>query len=234
VEIKVSAGKAASFILFVTGIYLDDCANTIVAEAHLFDMPLADKSSEAELKALCESSIKVVVGNKGVKFWKSALAAMAERCRNWEQNSRCRFENVKPGMGVDLGILGGCECRPKDPSFLRHKVWGKIASNNILTRVAISPIFTAPFFEATRGHVQQILSKKIDGDSDDGNLSCDREGCSEAPTIQCDKCGKRNYCSKTCQRSHWKKAHKLDCEGVKTINGTPTSENGEKTLTTKT
>ena len=41
-------------------------------------------------------------------------------------------------------------------------------------------------------------------------------GACEAPaTLVCGGCGDISYCSKECQKSHWKKGHKSSCKAYK-------------------
>jgi hypothetical protein len=48
--------------------------------------------------------------------------------------------------------------------------------------------------------------------------NCDKHECSlggENHLMRCSNCHKVKYCSKDCQREHWKKAHKDQCQGKK-------------------
>src|SRR5271170_4582768 len=46
---------------------------------------------------------------------------------------------------------------------------------------------------------------------------CNRNGCDKTVTITCPRCDKTQYCSKSCQRVHWKKKHKSRCERTRSI-----------------
>jgi hypothetical protein len=43
------------------------------------------------------------------------------------------------------------------------------------------------------------------------NNKCDKENCNEEGKLKCSACGLVNYCSQTCQKSHWN-SHKIFCK----------------------
>ena len=48
---------------------------------------------------------------------------------------------------------------------------------------------------------------------DAAERACGAPGCPEPPTQRCTRCRRVGYCSKVCQRAHWK-SHKAECARV--------------------
>ncbi|OEU13580.1 hypothetical protein FRACYDRAFT_241920 [Fragilariopsis cylindrus CCMP1102] len=73
--------------------------------------------------------------------------------------------------------------------------------------------------------VEQIRSVYGIGDSREVPVhECDGPGCGKEETKQnkfkkCSRCWSKKYCSKECQKKHWKDGHDMKCEAVKVIDG---------------
>src|SRR5271156_3229543 len=66
---------ASVIIIFVYGLYLNDTANSIVAEAYV--VPFSKDIGIPP--AFSNSAVRLVVGDKAFELWKQALPAMVER-----------------------------------------------------------------------------------------------------------------------------------------------------------
>lgn len=60
-------------------------------------------------------------------------------------------------------------------------------------------------------------------------IRCRKEASSDEKYLKCSRCKAVHYCSRNCQKSHWKTHHKFDCvddKGMKISRGTGTGANG--------
>src|SRR5208282_4098848 len=82
-------------------------------------------------------------------LWKKVLPAMAERCRDWEHTSCCEFaDGVPTELDPEKSPLCSCGVGKVGKDFSQGK-WKD--ATNFVTRVAISPMFAAPYLETAKG-----------------------------------------------------------------------------------
>lgn len=124
--------KSLTFLL--ARLCLDLNCHSVVREAYILETPsdqIFDNSAVVQL----------TVSESQMKLWRSALPAMAERCRDWEQT--CEYM-------AELKFTSLCSCgKGKAP----HE-WPALDGWNLRphsTRIALSPIFCPPYLERTRG-----------------------------------------------------------------------------------
>jgi len=79
--IKSHIDDAASIIIVTSTLYLNDTANSIVAEAYV--LPSSDAPP------LSDVAVKLVVGIEGFKMWEKAMSATIESCRDWDHRPEC-------------------------------------------------------------------------------------------------------------------------------------------------
>ena len=71
-------------LFLISGIYLDVNSHSVVVEAYVVpDTSVIGKGSNVV--------VGITVGENVIKFWKSALPALAERCRTWQHKPSCEY-----------------------------------------------------------------------------------------------------------------------------------------------
>jgi MYND finger len=206
-EISVSAEHRSPLKFFGAELFYDDTMDTVVIEAHVLVVTSRIIENHGrEIEMLCKNSIKVIVGEEGMKFWRATLPGMAERCRDWEHKDICEYmrdilghlereESPICSCGMDMLALELLEMK-MSPQFL-----------SCLTRVAISPLYAAPYVEETRGDID-----RKSGGATNASESC--RICNKKGSRKCARCMEARYCSKECQVKDWK-VHKKTCSGKK-------------------
>ena len=207
-------------LIFVNDIRLDLASHTIVADACVIPLSQQNKS---KLSPVLESIEGVVINTPDgeTKLWRLLLPALAERCRTWKHLPTCEY--LLRGIPADAKSLefkasSLCSCgRGKDLGIFGTKSeWKEFHSE--ATRIALSPLFSFSFLK--------IPTKKADVENADTGSSSLKTPVPKAskslmqcancsgpgqPSLQsCSVCKQTKYCSRTCQKSHWK-THKLQC-----------------------
>lgn len=200
----IQCNGVIQYLLFITGLYLDPASHNIVAEAYIFQTTPEHRASRSAKKDKEKLDIRThEAGDDGIRIWKSSLPAMIERCRDWEHKDTCEYS------GGDYEIICSCGIGRASPEFLKVREWAEFAPN--VVRLAMSPIFPAPFVEQIRQRslmqfdsIMKQLRTKVDN-----NRAC--AACFKSSTTKkCGNCGKVYYCGRECQAKHWK-WHKPTC-----------------------
>ena len=210
-EIRTSSDAGPSLVLLVTGVFLDDVGRTILAEAYAIVSPLSHRSDQSALERECRNSVKLILGNEGTALWKSSLPAMIERCRDFEHKSGCKFEShSNSSVGNQIAMVA-CGCQTIGIELFGFK---ELSLVKYATRIAIAPVYAPRFVVASRKlyyqHVTQHLEKASQFPKPP-KLLCDFPECQNHGTMKCGRCEFARYCSKKCQRAHWKQ-HKVECQ----------------------
>jgi MYND finger len=196
-------------IFMVTGLYHDFNSHSIVADAYVFP----------QLNSKNTSTTDITITEAEMNIWRSALPAMAERCRNWEHTTTCEYNSDT--RHSETSWLCSCGVGKVGEDFL--KLDGGPRLRQYVTRVAISPIFVAPYVERTRGFVNSFNEKRLDKFAmfrhmlpvtDDVDITKDASRCivcSKENAKKCAKCMQVAYCSRGCQAQDWKQ-HKKYCK----------------------
>ncbi|OJT13569.1 hypothetical protein TRAPUB_9885 [Trametes pubescens] len=157
-----------------------------------------------------------------IRTWKQLLPVLVERCRaTWRHTANCEYGRIPLEPETTSGDPL-CSCgRGKDVDGM-HKVatWRNLAP--FVTRIALSPLFAVPYLETIqdREYIQRVfqtaLASGVFGAPSGSGLP-DWLGprCAECSKPsddlqKCARCKAVSYCSKGCQKAHWKK-HKPTC-----------------------
>ena len=203
------------FYFFISDLFIDLTSRSIVAEAYVLQ-------SIPGLNFFPTVDAQLRTGMMDTSMWAWALQAMAERCRDWNHTGSCEYYKTKlPGSIENVAApLCSCGMGKVGEGFLKRKAWRPFAK--YVTRVAISPLFVAPWIEPTRDIPDELiaLKEKFSGiltGPESGVVSDQREKpkcrvCSKEATKKCGKCKRVSYCSRDCQEKDWK-YHKRSCAG---------------------
>jgi MYND finger len=209
-------------LIFVNDIRFDLASHTIVADACV--VPLSQKNAVKLLPSFGRiAALRHVLINTPddeTKLWKFLLPALAERCRTWKHLPTCEYllqgipaymEGLKfeasplcsCGMGKDLGTFG---TRPE---------WKEFHSE--ATRIALSPLFSSSFIKIPHGktdvknaNIGSPLKSPASETSQSITQCANCGGPGQPSLLSCSVCKQTKYCSRSCQKSHWK-THKLHC-----------------------
>lgn len=146
------------------------------------------------------------------ELWTTLLPTAVERARqSYAHSSDCSYSRPN-----GVGGTGICGCgRGKDlpPDFIDRmiaveaKMDNKIEIHPLFYRAAFSPLYALPQMKPT------VQLTRPGADNLSGPARCTNCG-SVGPTKRCSRCQSANYCSKDCQRQHWK-IHKVICNEEK-------------------
>lgn len=217
-------GMGVYTLIFVNDIRLDLASHTIVADACV--IPLFDKNLDKLYPALQRLSshglCEIVTLDDETRLWKKFLPALAERCRTWKHLPTCEY--LRKGIpvcteGFEESPLCSCGKGKDLGHFGMRPQWREYHSE--ATRIALSPLFPYSFMEHTMSSMKAGMENVNIGSSSSTSPSasesltqCANCGGPGQPTLLvCSACKKIKYCSRTCQKNHWK-AHKLECSKV--------------------
>lgn len=150
-----------------------------------------------------------------LKLWTALLPTAVERARqSYAHPVDCIYS--KPNGSGAPSLLCGCG-RGKDlpPDFLdcmrsvELMVDGETATPSFFYRAAFSPLY------ALTGAMPITLTATEDMVIFNGPARCAKCG-REGATKLCSRCRSVSYCSKECQRQHWK-SHKRVCNRKKAL-----------------
>jgi MYND finger len=223
-----NAGNDTSLLFLVRGLYLELNSHSIVGEVYLLPPTsiLAATTPESSLFGSMESAppVQITITDEVMKLWKSSLPAMAERCRDWEHTESCEYRRDGHDFNIE-GLLCSCGKGKVDAKCWRVKNWDDVKGQ--VSKIAVSPLFVAPYLEFTRGFYtlegaanlkkagmfnslmpitdQETQTASVGG----GNPKC--KACGKAGTKKCAKCREVSYCSRECQTRDWP-SHKKSCK----------------------
>jgi hypothetical protein len=139
-----------SMLFFVTGLYLEHNSHSVVREAYVLQLT----SETVGLQEFLPSTTDISVPKKEMEFWRSALPAMTERCRNWKHLPSCEYlENIPVSLEPATRSICSCGMGKVGDGFKGFEKWEEFAP--FVTRVAISSLFAAAYVEPTRGVVRR-------------------------------------------------------------------------------
>ena len=218
-----TGGIGVYTLIFVNDIRLDLASHTIVADACV--IPLSeqnfDKLSLAlkKLNDIAHDLIRVVTPDDEIKLWKLLLPALAERCRTWKHLPTCEYLQGLPTYmeGLEFETSPLCSCgKGKDlGTFGTRPEWKEFHSE--ATRIALSPLFSTSFIkmptkkaDVENANIGSSLKSPVSRASQSLSQCANCSGPGQPSLLSCSVCKQTKYCSRTCQKSHWK-THKLHC-----------------------
>ena len=203
-------------LFFVNALKFDLPNHTIVVDACV--VPLVDgimPKLRPGLQTLANRRfIQIVTLDDEVRAWKLLLPALAERCRTWEHTNTCEYK--KKGipaalMGSEVSPICSCGKGKNLGAFGNKPEWRPFREE--ATRVAIGPLFSFSFLESFSKSVKANMNRTTRNtpSTTESGGRCAKCGGPGKPTLRlCSVCKKTQYCSRGCQKVHWK-VHKKNC-----------------------
>ena len=212
-----SGGIGVYTLIFVNDIRLDLASHTIVADACA--IPLShqnlDKLSPALERLSGIGHVLINTPDDETKLWKLLLPALAERCRTWKHLPTCEYllQGIPAYMeGLEFEASPLCSCgKGKDlGTFGTRPEWKEFYSE--ATRIALSPLFSFSFIKTPfkNADVENANTLKSPASETSQSQCANCSGPGQPSLLSCGACKQTKYCSRTCQKSHWK-THKLNC-----------------------
>jgi len=213
-------------LIFVNDIRLDLASHTIVADACV--IPMSDQNVDKlspvlkRLTGIRHDLIRIVTPDDETRLWKLLLPALAERCRTWKHLPNCEYllRGIPTYMeGLEFEPSPLCSCgKGKDlGTFGTRPEWKEFHAE--ATRIALSPLFSSSFIKiptnkADVGNANTSSSSSLKSPVSKASQSLTQcancSGPGQPSLLSCSVCKQTKYCSRTCQKSHWK-THKLQC-----------------------
>jgi hypothetical protein len=193
-------GAGSPILIIKSGVYLELTSHSIVCDAYYITEDVLGTNTCAE----------ITLSKTDMNFWRSALPAMAERCRTWKHTTSCKYDDKNMCQCGKGKIAQDFADRTEWKGFQPHA-----------TRVAISPLFALPYLEPTRGIYKHARSRDFSTlmghkgpITDDFDINAEKSNCAKCGKKggkKCGKCQQVYYCSKECQAQDWK-SHKAFCK----------------------
>jgi MYND finger len=203
IAVRLLPASGGPILILKTGVYLDLTSHSIVCDAYVVE----------DIWTTSDSYAEITLGEKEINFWRSALPAMAERCRTWEHTVSCKYDDKKGST------MCGCGKGKFAEDFAHRTEWKEFQPH--VTRVAISPLFALPYLEPTRGIYKHTKSKNFSTlispkgpITDEFDVRAEKTKCAKCGKKggkKCAKCQQVFYCSRECQSEDWK-LHKAFCK----------------------
>ncbi|KAF9528002.1 hypothetical protein CPB83DRAFT_894720 [Crepidotus variabilis] len=206
------------YAIFLNGLRLDITGQTVTLDTCVVHLT-------RELASLVESRVEpellrlpniVATIDQELLVWRQALPAFAERCRTWAHGPFCEYRE----FGIPVSADDDCEISPLCSCGLGKNLdkFGSLQEwedlRPLATRVAIGPTFS--FGTRTDRKYSAEESPDIGGSTAPDFTSysftkCAQCGSAAKKLKTCAKCLRPRYCSRECQKLHWKSAHKTNC-----------------------
>ena len=217
-----TGGIGVYTLIFVNDIRFDLASHTIVADACV--VPLSQQNLHKLSPALGRLSgigqVLINTPDDETKLWKLLLPALAERCRTWKHLPTCEY--IRQGIpaymeGLEFEASPLCSCgKGKDlGTFGTKSEWKEFHPE--ATRIALSPLFSSSFLkipwkeaDAENANTGSSLKSLASEMSQSLTQCANCSGPGQPSLLSCGACKQTKYCSRTCQKSHWK-THKLHC-----------------------
>ncbi|KAG9098373.1 hypothetical protein FS749_003956 [Ceratobasidium sp. UAMH 11750] len=194
----------------VGGLRLDLAAATVVLDAAVI-------SWSPEMAKLLDpqTPIHEIPTRAGdVPIWKRLVAASVERCRSWLHGPNCEYKATgDPPLSTLAEDNPLCSCGRGvgfNSSGWNVAGWERLLSYS--TRAAISPLFGVSYVEPILGLGINLQDTKQPISWDEPTNKCWQCGQSARGVMGCQTCKRARYCSRECQKKHWKATHKYVCK----------------------
>jgi hypothetical protein len=137
-QVNPANGKGFPIVLFVGDKCIGINSRSIIAEVYM--LPISSAASVTIRPSL--PAVEITANEPEMKFWKSAMKAFIERCREWRHLAS---RELISDAGSKTGI---CDCgRGESIPDLRWVNQWKEKFSQLVTKIAISTLFTAPYME---------------------------------------------------------------------------------------
>ncbi|KAI0015317.1 MYND finger family protein [Xylariomycetidae sp. FL0641] len=205
-------------MIFIKSIRLDGAAASIVADAAVLPLTIdLVKSQRMQwfLSGITGTVCTTKVDDAELALWKRTIPALVERCRTWSHGPRCEYK--KPGATIPLSVEPAeqflCSCGqgklPKDFRF--PEIEGFDDAVGYMTRIALSPPYSAPFVEDILPQMPTDISSALKSLSLRKCGNCGKnEGATGVSLKKCSRCQSVEYCSTACQKQDWSQ-HRKRC-----------------------
>jgi len=223
-------------LFMITGLFLEPSSHNIVAEIYV-----VERKPNTSVGALVDKvdCMLLPLTSEQAQFWRAAVPAMIERCRDWEHRENCEHNGKSAGSVVTICSCGMGKSVSKE--FFENEEWADLGP--YVTHCALSPVFPAPYVEQTRSHAVSTMGSILglsdqemeesargssgtpstagigrgearstsNGKEGTGSVNaCQGCGRSES-TKKCGRCKTVYYCGKNCQAKDSKR-HKPACQ----------------------
>lgn len=137
-------------LLFANSLRHDLDLGSIVMDAYVVPLtkPRVRELISALTKLQRSNHVQLDFTQGGTTLWKSALPALAERCRDWQHKATCEYQKRAAALATaeDQSPLCSCGEGQVGADFDKNKVWAPFAK--YATRIALMPIFPVPYLES--------------------------------------------------------------------------------------
>ena len=205
-------------LIFVNDIRLDLASHTIVADACIIPLTQQnlDKLSPALQRLAGRGLTQIATLDEETRLWKILLPALSERCRTWKHLSTCEYllKGIPACMeGFEESPLCSCGKGKDLGNFGTRPEWKEFHSE--ATRIALSPLFSSSINKMRppmKTDVETASSSKSSSETSKSltHWCANCSGPGQPTLLSCSACKQIKYCSRTCQKSHWK-THKSHC-----------------------
>ena len=205
--------------IVVSGLRLDpgsrvavlDCA-VLPLHNELVALPEMHQFLTAAMETKSGGFARRSMGAMEMNLWKHVLPAWVERCREWEHRADCEY--AKAGeVPINSNEKFLCSCgNGRFPSGFFDGIpgWDAALSPHAV-RAAISPAFWAPYADEPFRPTKAALESNAPPPRDQC-AKCNRTEAADGTELRaCRRCKKVKYCSRGCQRAHWK-LHRIVCK----------------------
>jgi hypothetical protein len=202
-------GGGIHFLIFVSCMRLDLGSQTVVLDTRVLPITrsLVPRITPFLRVVTKRGFCHIKVDSDELELWRQTLPSFAERCRVWHHCRTCDHGTKLDQQAKDDVNDIFCACSrgfPPEVSMPDVPNWADVAG--LVTRVAISPIFSVPIVDPPFDGLPKW------GPAIGGCMACGKgEGVDGGKLLQCSACHTAKYCSSSCQRSHWK-SHKRFCK----------------------
>ena len=207
-------------IIFVTGVRLEPNDCTIVVDAYV--LPLTEDilfRISSALSSILSHMLQLKCTEGSYELWTSYIKASVERGRYWNHLPSCPHKFQNGDADCLQQFLCRCGAGKVTKEFQSVKAWKRFTP--FVTRCLFTPPFAVPWMESTwpedpiakleEGYMNTMVATEKSDANGKWCYSCHAEGgVGGVKLFVCGGCKTAVYCSRECQKKHWKE-HKAKC-----------------------
>ncbi|KAF5388293.1 hypothetical protein D9615_000823 [Tricholomella constricta] len=209
-----------TIVFFLNFLRLDLPSHTVVADMCAIPLTKSIRRLEAARQVLNRinssdtTAFTAIADDEELTAWWQLLPVLAERCRDWPHLTTCSYLKTggSPSEFSDLNTSPLCGCgrgMGLSQKFLEGE-WKGMAP--YVTRVALSTFFALSYLETIGSKALERVFEAFDLKKPGGCDACGGPGVPQL--MRCSACAQAMYCSRACQKGHWK-THKAVCKQKK-------------------